>query len=345
MRCWPGVRTAWGRTTWSENPVTAEPVAQVKRRGPAVPRGKLVCTKPGFREAYMRTAPENPPSIQNVPGWRGRGVPSVRTLLGDWPRNFLRVLRLRGRKAARNLTLAVLADLWTFHVRSLGTARSRVTCPCCGWSGPGFAATWNSRAVTFNSRCPSCDSRSRHRGLHALLPRICRDLAPGRILVFAPERVVLVLLHRLGRGGSVVTTDLHCEDVDFPGEDIQRLSFPDESFCLLVCNHVLEHVADDTAALRECARILTPGGVAVFSVPGDFSRFDTVEYPGPDDSGHWRHYGRDVADKMASVFGHVEIVELASLSEPHWGVRRGDVAFVCRRAILSAKSHERLALA
>src|SRR5690606_40218460 len=49
--------------------------------------------------------------------------------------------------------------------------------------------------------------------------------------------------------------------------DLTALEFPDRSFDLVICNHVLEHIPDDLAAMREIHRVLAPGGKAVITVP------------------------------------------------------------------------------
>jgi SAM-dependent methyltransferase len=61
--------------------------------------------------------------------------------------------------------------------------------------------------------------------------------------------------------------------------DIMMLPFPDESFDLVICNHVLEHVFDDQAAMRELCRVLRPGSRAVLQVPIGRALDDTVEEP------------------------------------------------------------------
>ena len=50
-------------------------------------------------------------------------------------------------------------------------------------------------------------------------------------------------------------------------EDLGRLTFPDDSFDLVVTQDVLEHVPDPDAAFREISRVLTPSGYHIFSVP------------------------------------------------------------------------------
>jgi SAM-dependent methyltransferase len=45
------------------------------------------------------------------------------------------------------------------------------------------------------------------------------------------------------------------------------LPVPDASFDSALCTAVLEHLEEPEAALRECHRVLKPGGVALYSVP------------------------------------------------------------------------------
>lgn len=46
-----------------------------------------------------------------------------------------------------------------------------------------------------------------------------------------------------------------------------QLPLPDEWATKLLCNHVLEHVLDDDAVLKEMYRVLQPGGLALIGVP------------------------------------------------------------------------------
>ena len=46
-----------------------------------------------------------------------------------------------------------------------------------------------------------------------------------------------------------------------------KIPVADESFDSAVCTAVLEHLEEPEQALRECHRILKPGGIAIYSVP------------------------------------------------------------------------------
>jgi ubiquinone/menaquinone biosynthesis C-methylase UbiE len=50
-------------------------------------------------------------------------------------------------------------------------------------------------------------------------------------------------------------------------EDLTRLTFAEATFDLVVCFDVLEHVPDYRQALRECHRVLRPGGKMLLTVP------------------------------------------------------------------------------
>lgn len=257
------------------------------------------------------------------PGWDGSGIPSMISLFKKF--NRLPHLLNSNPSYAKHFFLANIANLINFYLIPLGEA----SCPCCSWKGRSFLAKSNWRAVTYQSVCPSCDSRSRHRGLHKYIEAHASQFENKRCLVFAPERIVIQAITR-DKVKQFDTTDYNSVDVDFPDEDIQNLSFENECYDVIICNHVLEHVQDDQVAINECARILDHDGMALFTIPGHFEKYATWEFEQLDNNGHYRHYGMDILEKFRNAFDKVEAINLGAFGSPVEHIRDGDYLFVCR---------------
>jgi hypothetical protein len=89
---------------------------------------------------------------------------------------------------------------------------------------------------------------------------------------------------------------------------VTAIPLPDRSVDLLICSHVLEHVPDDTLAMREIARVLSDDGLGVVVVPQ--REGPTEEDPdAPSDertrrfgqADHVRYYGDDVDERLAAA--------------------------------------------
>lgn len=138
-----------------------------------------------------------------------------------------------------------------------------VECPWCGWTGEVFPP--NKYKVP-NYVCPGCQARPWHRLLHFYLQLETEVVTrPQRVLHFAPEPALRTFLQGLSHL-HYVSTDLAQQDVDVLA-DICHLPFRHDQFDMIVINHVMEHIPDDRAAMRELFRILKPGGIAVLTFP------------------------------------------------------------------------------
>jgi predicted SAM-dependent methyltransferase len=212
----------------------------------------------------------------------------------------------------------------------------RVACPCCGRTARKFAPTVLPVGPNRpNARCPNCGARKRQRYMRLYLERKTNLLVDRlRVLHFAPERIFEEWLRALPNL-DYVSTDLKRERADVKA-DITDLPFGDDSFDVILCSHVLEHVVDDRQAMRELYRVLRPGGWALVLVPIDFSRSETFEDStivaprdrerlfGQDD--HVRVYGRDFAGRLEEA-GFTVCVEdytreLGESETRRYGVRR-----------------------
>lgn len=172
-----------------------------------------------------------------------------------------------------------------------------------------------------NVLSPSTLSLERHRLLWLYLKYETNFFnAPLKVLHFAPEQCFLKRFRQLSHL-DYTTTDLNSPIADIKA-DICDLPFADDQYDVILCNHVLEHIPDDTKAMHELFRIMKPGGWGIFQIPQDLNREKTFEDNtitnkeerakifGQYD--HVRVYGKDFFDKLGSVGFDVEAVDYTS---------------------------------
>ncbi len=175
-----------------------------------------------------------------------------------------------------------------------------------------------------NVLSPSTLSLERHRLLWLYLQNETDFFsAKKKVLHFAPEQCFLKCFRKLDNL-NYTTTDLLSPIADVKA-DICDLPFEDNSYDTILCNHVLEHIPDDSKAMKELFRVLKPGGYGIFQIPQDLNRETTFEDNTITDKAerakifgqydHVRVYGRDYFDKLRSIGFKVEEVDYtASLS-------------------------------
>ena len=166
--------------------------------------------------------------------------------------------------------------------------------------------------------CWRCGSHARHRAQWLLFqsrPQLLGDI--GSLLHLAPE---WTLRRRLGRLRHLryVTADLEQPDVDLH-VDLTAADLPDASFDGVICSHVLEHIDDDAAAMRELCRVTARDGWCLVMVPLDLNRTHTYEDPSittpearhraflrPD---HVRLYAPDIGERLQAAGFAVERIQ------------------------------------
>jgi SAM-dependent methyltransferase len=208
-------------------------------------------------------------------------------------------------------------------------------CPCCGGR---FRRMSRQRLSGWGGICPRCRSHPRHRAIALLLAR--GELPGRRLLHFAPEPLFDPVFARLP-GFERVTADLHA-----PADlrlDISDMDLPDDSFDVSLCSHVLEHVPDDRAAMRELRRVLTDGGLALVLVPyrPELTTYEDPSIRSPLDrmvafgqQDHVRIYGNDLPDRLREAGFDVDDRTAAELFDPD-AVERAELdpdehLFLCR---------------
>lgn len=193
-----------------------------------------------------------------------------------------------------------------------------------------------------NVLSPSTLSLERHRLLWLYLKNETDFFSNElKMLHFAPEQAFYKRFKKQ-KNINYTTTDLESPLADVKA-DICNLPFNDNTYDVIFCNHVLEHIPDDTKAMQELYRVLKPGGIAILQIPQDLSREKTFEDHSIIDKkerakifgqyDHVRIYGRDYFDKLRSIGFKVDEVDYtAKLSKQEiekYCLAGGEIIPVC----------------
>ena len=166
---------------------------------------------------------------------------------------------------------------------------------------------------------------------------------PLRVLHFAPEQA-FVQKFKKQKNLTYTTTDLNSPIADVKA-DICDLPFKDNSFDFIICNHVLEHIPDDTKAMQELYRVLAPSGTAIMQVPYDAKRDITFEDNTITDQrertrifgqyDHLRVYGMDYFKKLSSIGFEVNALDYTSSMTSddieRYRLCKGELLPVCKK--------------
>ncbi len=201
-------------------------------------------------------------------------------------------------------------------------------CPICG-----ATVFVRLNRTDWGVRCARCGGAPNTLTLVQSIRELVGDLGNRQVYVLSAAGPLFEYLRRTCRH---LTYSVYSDAVA-PGEyaggvlsqDVQRLTFADESFEVCIHSEVFEHVADDMAGFRETYRVLKPGGVTIFTVPvfdrdttlerarvvnGRIEHLQPPEYHNDQLRGSvlaFRDYGRDVIGRLVSAgFYGVRLISL-----------------------------------
>jgi SAM-dependent methyltransferase len=155
--------------------------------------------------------------------------------------------------------LHAAGPLWNWRI-------VRGTCPLCG---PSYFAVMQPHP--FFMRCLTCRASAVNLSVVSFLQKELPDLRNKTVYEMSTYGSTWSFL-------KSCCGVFHCSEF-IPGhkngdwidgirnEDVQQLSFADESLDVITSNQVFEHVPDDLAGYRECWRTLRTGGHLIFTVP------------------------------------------------------------------------------
>ena len=171
-----------------------------------------------------------------------------------------------------------------------------------------------------NVLSPGTLSLERHRLMWLYLQKESDFFSSNlKVLHMAPEQSFYKRFRKL-KNLAYTTCDLDSPIADVKA-DIQDLPFEDNSFDVVFCNHVLEHVEDDKKALSELYRVMKPNGWGIFQVPIRYQLDETFEDPTIMDRkeriekfgqyDHVRVYGTDYYETLKNAGFEVEKINVS----------------------------------
>ncbi len=223
--------------------------------------------------------------------------------------------------------------------------QQQVYCPICENVAQAFVPGGN-KSKRHNTHCLRCGSKERHRHLWLLLQHQHPELfsATDNIIewvtdrdgMLRPKPASLSILHFAAERSMVrklsgrYNIDYVCADTVRPKSrpytreiDITNTGFEDNSQDIIILDHVLQMIEQDTKALLEMKRILKPNGIIYLMLPvyNDLeTTFEDSSLTTEDQrhtyfnqSNHVRKYGIDVLEKLQSSDLSVDVAQLTSI--------------------------------
>lgn len=214
--------------------------------------------------------------------------------------------------AGKHLTRAMLA------VRKALGARADRGCPACGQAVVGFFRYGDNGEWG----CPHCGASPRERLMNHLIgAKVLAVPEQGAVLHMAPNEASLV--RRFSAASDYTPADIDPARYSVPGMrqvDLMALADTDR-YDLFYASHVMEHVPDDHAVLRNIHRALKPGGeawliVPLWDRPTEDGSYDIPPRERERRFGQWDHvrqYGPDFADRIRAAGFELEEIDASGI--------------------------------
>ena len=216
-----------------------------------------------------------------------------------------------------------------------------VTCPVCQHSYKKFLPY--GRIARENALCPNCLSLERHRLMWLFLQEKTDFFtAKLKVLHIAPEHCFI------NRFEALPNLDYITADLESPlakvKMDVHKIPFEANTFDVVFCNHVMEHVEDDLLACAEINRVLKNDGWGIIQSPV-YNLPETLEDKSITDPAerekvfgqrdHVRKYGNDYAERLRKsgirIDENLFVKELEPVKVKQFALPENEIIFVCRK--------------
>jgi SAM-dependent methyltransferase len=224
-------------------------------------------------------------------------------------------------------------------------AGDNVVCTCCKKSFKEFAPFGETRRA--NAWCPNCESLERHRLLWMFFENKTNlYTAPIKLLHIAPETV---FFHRLKKHANIdykpcdIFPSLYPRGTEY--FDVLNHDLPNNSFDVIICNHVFQYIEEDRKAMKSLYNLMKPGGWGILQVPINTKKTKTFEDPTITDplermkafglKEHVRYYSYDYADRLREAGFIVTVIdytkEFSAEEITRYGFYKGDAIYYCTK--------------
>ena len=195
-----------------------------------------------------------------------------------------------------------------------------------------------------NALAPDSMSLERHRLMWLYMKERTNFFSDKlKFLHIAPEYCFLKLFKGM-KNLDYTTGDLISPWADVK-MDVHDIPFEENTFDVVICNHVLEHVQDDNKVMREFYRVMKPGGWGIFQVPLDNNNPITEEDPSVTDpkererlygqEDHVRQYGKDYGDRLTASGFSVREDDFVNTLDPalveRYALPKGELIYFCQK--------------
>ena len=246
------------------------------------------------------------------------------------------VIRKIPRKYLQIISPLALKILGLFY------AGNKVQCPISGKTYRKFLPY--GRVPRPNALSPDSLSLERHRLMWLYLQdRTNFFTAKLKVLHIAPEHCFLKKFESMNNL-DYITADLESPLAKVK-MDVHDIPFPENTFDVVFCNHVMEHVDNDIRAMQEIHRVMKPGGWAIIQSPMDPGKektFEDTSLKTPEDrervhgqSDHVRTYGRDYPERLRKAGFKVKedtyVMELDKAKVERYALPSEEIIYLCKK--------------
>ena len=191
-----------------------------------------------------------------------------------------------------------------------------------------------------NRLCPKCGSLPRTRKLWDLLQHEIQDKT---VLHFSPSSSIKRKIE-LFDNITYVTSDYAGEFIATKRLDIESIDEPNDTYDIIICYHVLEHIEHDIKAMKELLRIIKPTGRCFIQTPfktGDTYENDEVKT----DEERLIHFGQkdhvriysaeNLMDRLESVGFHTKLRVYETADNNTYGFNSNEKVIIAEKPVTS----------